>query len=226
MVSAIMVTRGNIEFVSRSILMFLRQIWPCKELIIATNAVTEELEKLILGSGPDVRLVALPAGLRLGDHRNLAIAKSRGDYICVWDDDDLYDSGRISVQMKILLESNVEAVFLSRQLIWWQSRSLLFVSNKRVWENSLIASRSALSIYPSLDKGEDTKMVDFMLKHHSCSLVDAPSLYCYCITGSNTSGQLHFENMLKHASQVIDAKEQQAIMSSLNCFSVLHGKSR
>lgn len=224
MVSAIMVTRGNIEFINRSIQMFLLQTWPCKELIIATDVVTEELDKLILTSGPDVRLVTLPLGLRLGDYRNIAIAKSRGDYICQWDDDDFYDSRRISVQMNILLESSVDIVFLSRWLVWWQAKSLFFISNSRVWEGSLIAKRSALSIYPSLGKEEDTKMVDFMLKHHACSLVDAPTLYCYCITGANTFGQSHFDNMLKHASQVIDVNESQKIISSLDCFSVLRRK--
>lgn len=196
--------------------MFKRQDWRDKELLVATDQVTPDLEELVASSS-GVRLLPLPLGLSLGEYRNLAISRASGDYVCQWDDDDWYDSRRISLQVKALEEAGSDAVFLSQWLIWWQARSLLFLSHQRIWEGSILARRSALPIYPAMEKGEDSAAIAFMLRHSKVSLMDAPSLYCYCVTGQNTYADSHFEGFLRRAAYVFTRAQFAEAFRSLDC---------
>lgn len=221
LVSCLMVTRGNIGLIRSSYDSFKAQTWKHKELLIVCDNVTSELRALA-GSDPhEVRLIESPAGSTLGDLRNLSVARSRGDFICQWDDDDLYDPNRISVSLRVLSQASVDAVFLSAWLMWWEARALLAVSPRSVWDGSIFARRSVVPIYPSQAKGEDNFVTNWICRNHPVALIEQPQLYLYRITGANTWNAQHFERLFRHASKTFQAAEIEEAFK-LPCFRFAH----
>lgn len=221
LVSAVMVSRGNIEFISRSIRMFIAQSWPYKELVLVTDKVSEELYNLSSAFGGLIQLIEAPSGLNLGDYRNISVARARGNFICQWDDDDFYHRDRISSMMSVLFSSDADAVFLSRWLMRWESREWIAISNARVWEGSFLARKHAIRVYPSMSRGEDTVMVNALLRRSTVAMLDAPHLYCYSVTDRNTWSISHFEDLFKAADHVFVDAEYQKALDSFECFETL-----
>ena len=218
LVSALMVTRGKLDFVKRAIKLFENQSWLNKELIIISNTKNDEIMKLINESNEKIEIHLSPKGLTLGNLRNISISIAKGEFICQWDDDDLYHRDRILSMMNVLRESNADAAFLSQLLMYWISKQQLALSPKRIWEGSVIMKRSASITYPSLKKGEDTMVVNHQIKKHKIALVHAPHLYTYCITGSNTWDVNHFERLFEN-SQIYSPSEADKIKRQLDYFS-------
>jgi glycosyltransferase involved in cell wall biosynthesis len=215
LVSALMVTRGSLDLVRCAVSSFRAQTWPNRELVVVCDAVTPELRDFI--SGANERLIEAPLGLTLGHLRNVSIAHSLGEYVVQWDDDDLYDPNRISIAVRALLRCGVSAVFMRQWLIWWQSRDLLALSGRRIWEGSMLARREAVPVYPSMSKSEDSALVDMLTRLHSYALIDAPTLYCYRITGENTWSEQHFEALLAQGSQHFERQEMAKLLKA-PCF--------
>jgi glycosyltransferase involved in cell wall biosynthesis len=202
LVSCVMVTRGNPELVKKSIGYFVNQSWRNKELVIVTDRVSKKLKGVLDAELSEVtyHLVNVPAGLTLGDYRNISVSNSSGEYICQWDDDDIYHPDRISACMRVLLKSGSSAVFLSRWTMIWPARNLACVSESRIWEGSMISRRDVVPVYPSLKRTEDTEMVDMLCRHHQISLLDYPKLYFYTVTGENTNTDDHFTGLFNRAT--------------------------
>lgn len=218
LVSCLMVTRGNPGMVATALACFRAQTWSNKELVVVCEDVRPALREL-LKDDDRIRLIEVSHKVSLGDLRNLAVAHSSGTYVCQWDDDDLYDPRRIAVQMGILTSAGVMSVFMNRWLIWWAARDTLALSNKRVWEGSMLAHRSVLPIYPALARKEDSYVTHWVTAHHPTALMDWPQMYCYRITGQNTWDEAHFERMLSQASKVFEGEEKAAVLR-LPCFTV------
>lgn len=218
MVSALMVTRGDIGKVSNSVKSFARQTWNNKELIIVVdNSLTEKLASAIDDARGEafVRVFESPRLTSLGDLRNYSVARAQGEFICIWDDDDLYDKERIKASLMILKEANADAVFLSQFLIYDQARNVHVLSNRRIWENTMLVKRSCIPVYPSLSKEEDTLMVSMQLKYAKVATFVAPTLYAYCRTGSNTWGDAYFSRLFDLSEKVFSNEEALKILARL-----------
>jgi glycosyltransferase involved in cell wall biosynthesis len=97
LISCVMPTYGRSDYVSESLSMFLAQDYPNKELIILNDCPGQEL----LGDYPGVTIVNSPTRWNtLGEKRNAAVAMAKGEYIAVWDDDDIYMPWRLSYCMQ------------------------------------------------------------------------------------------------------------------------------
>ncbi len=218
-----MPTRGNPKLVARAIRGFQLQTWPERELVILTSQRSSELEALI-AVDPRIRLYDTPAGLSLGDQRNLTVARAEGTYVATWDDDDCHAPARLSTSMKILLNSDAQAVFLSRLLIWIQTSKRLGLSGHGVWENTMVARRSALPAYPALQRGSDTAVRIMMAQHSRLALIEQPFLYAYCYTGENTWDEHHFLGFLNAGKQEFTESSYHQAMAH-ECFRCLqpHG---
>jgi glycosyltransferase involved in cell wall biosynthesis len=216
LVSAVMVTRGNVEMVRSSLASFRAQTWPNKELVVVCAAVTAPLRELLNRSNE--KLIEVPGSLTLGNLRNIAVSMASGDYICTWDDDDLYDPSRVAVSMQVIIQAGVAAVFLKQLLIWWPERDVLALSGPRPWEGSMLAKRAAVPIYPSMAKSEDFVAVDYLCRQHAFALLDAAKMYCYRITGENTWDEAHFNRLLAQSPKRFEGKEKEDLLNSA-CFS-------
>jgi len=198
----------------RSVRQFLLQDYPERELVVVDDGPDSGLGTFLNGIG-DSRIVyvRLPyTGKSLGELRNLAVAQAGGELVAQWDDDDLHDPSRLSVQYGVLRLFGVEACFLRRESIWWPGQRRLAVSCPKVWESSILCLRDRLPAYPELAKGEDTPVVQTVWEGGRVALLDAPWLYVYVCHGRNTWDAGHFDMWWETASQRIVGRVYEEIV--------------
>jgi hypothetical protein len=217
LVSCLMVTRGQL-FPSRfAVECFRRQTWAERELVLVCDAPGTPIELHCRALGdPRIHVVTpdTPA-ISLGALRNLSVNAARGDWICQWDDDDLYHPQRLELGMLLLQSMQADAVFLSRWMLWSPTARRIGVSGAREWEGSMLARRTAVPDYPGLARGEDTAVMHAMLQRGRIALLDAPWLYTYVQTGANTWTAQHFEAIWQAASFVEAPAGYEAALAAL-----------
>lgn len=201
-VCCVMATVDRAEHVHRAVAGFLGQTYPHRELVICTNRPNPELIALADNhAGNGVRLLVHPdPAAGPGALRNAAIATTDAELVCVWDDDDLHDPARLTVQVKALRETGSAACFLERLVLWHPDRNRLGISVRRAWEGTLLAIRCTLPRYPDLPCREDTPVIDNLLRDHRVVTVDLPRLYTYVFHGVNTTDPAQLERWWETAT--------------------------
>jgi hypothetical protein len=202
LVSCIMVTRGWVNPARWSIECFLNQTYGNRELVVLTTNEDGDLADYIQSlNDPRIRFVGVfPRGISLGAQRNLAVGEARGEFICTWDDDDLFGADRITAGITAITTSGSAAAFLERICIWWPARQQVVISARHHWENTMIARRSALPPYPELDRSEDSEAVAQLVLANPISIIDDPNLFVYVVWGNNTWGPEHFQKFFQRAT--------------------------
>ncbi|HYH23441.1 MAG TPA: glycosyltransferase [Azospirillum sp.] len=207
LISCLMVTRGRSGLLRLAIEGFARQTYPNRELVIVCDSPAlpqdDPLERAIRDAAcPNIRLIRVriasqsgtqPAGLTLGELRNIAVDQAAGRYVCQWDDDDLYDPCRLEMQQRVLAATGAQACLLGRWMIWWPAEDRLAVSCERDWEGSLLCETAVMPRYPALRRGEDTPVVAQLRRSARVVRMDLPRLYTYVVHGGNTFTAPHFE---------------------------------
>ncbi len=203
LVSCLMVSRGRLLPARHAIECFRCQTYRQRELVIIDdNPASELVEFLAVLDDPMIRHIILPASQgSLGSLRNRALAESRGDMVCQWDDDDLFDSRRLAWQVEALQTCKAQACFLHRWTLWWPAERRIAVSCERIWEGSMLARRAAVPDYPDQRRGEDTVVTGQIIAGHRVALMNAPELYCYTIHGGNTFHYQHFLGIYNAATE-------------------------
>jgi glycosyltransferase involved in cell wall biosynthesis len=201
LVSCLMMTRGNLELMKYSLASYQRQAYIHRELVVVAEPDAGEKVRAFIGSQKllNVSVFVAPPGLTLGDHRNLAAARARGEILVCWDDDDLSDPRRIDTIVNMMRRTGAAAAFLSRFLIWWPQRRVAGISRRGIWEPTIGAWRGHMPIYAPLQRSEDTLTIKRLVSTHRVALIDCPLLYVYAITGNNTWNSPHFEKQLTSA---------------------------
>ncbi len=143
--------------------------------------------------------------ITLGDKRNLATQSVQGEYICIWDDDDIYSKDRLFNQKNFIEFSKKPACALASLIIYDKSTGKRYLANPRNdgWEGTLMCLKSEMGIYSSLNKQEDTPVLHHLLAQNKLSIMDDPELYTYCLHGQNTSSGSHFNTVLNYAELLI-----------------------
>lgn len=217
LISCLMVTRGRVGLARFAIDSFLRQTYPNRELVILDDGPEDGLARLVAGlRRPEIRLIRLPdQRLPLGRLRNMAVEQAAGEYVCQWDDDDLYDPQRLEYQYLVLKHAGAHACLLSRWMIWWPTGDRLAVSCEREWEGSLLCEKAVMPRYPHLRRGEDTPVVEQLLRSLRVVRMDLPRLYTYVVHGNNTFDAAHFETNWRAASVRYTGERYRALLEEL-----------
>ncbi|MBS1213128.1 MAG: hypothetical protein H6R26_1745, partial [Proteobacteria bacterium] len=194
LVSCLMVTRGRVFPARFAIACFQYQTYENRELIIVVDDPACELIPYVTSLNDDrIHLVEVATGEgALGELRNIAVASAHGEYVCQWDDDDLYAAERIQTQLAALLLTHASACVLRRWTLWWPETNRLALSGARLWEGSILALKRVMPPYPALRRGEDTEMMESLTHRGRVLSLEAPNLYLYIHHGSNTFSQQHF----------------------------------
>jgi len=194
-------TRNRAHLLNRTVDRFKWQTYPEKELLIiyeeddtATDAFAAQLNE------PHVRFLKMPVTpkLTLGALRNAGIADSRGDLVCIWDDDDWYHPRRIEVQVSHLLASHKAACIMAYILLYDAHNVQAYLGHMRLWEGSMICQRDVLKddlYYGDMNKQEDQFLVDRLKANNMVYPLIMPQLYVYVIHGNNTWHSAHFSGM-------------------------------
>jgi hypothetical protein len=216
-VSCIMVTANRPAQARVSIECYLRQSWRNRRMVIVDTGTDDSLERWLQENrDPSINYKRIVKGdMTLGDIRNFAIQRARGDYICIWDDDDLHHPLRIEAQMTAIAGSRSTACMLSRLIIWWPFRRRFVVSGGKFWEGTLIARRDTMASFASVDRGEDSYAVRKLRNNERLVYVAVPELYVYVKHLNNTWGDDHFNKMMHSAAAHFSADEHDGVIARL-----------
>jgi glycosyltransferase involved in cell wall biosynthesis len=116
LVSCIMPTYNRRPFVGQAIAYFLRQDYPCRELLIIDDG-SDPVQDLI-PDDPRLRYVRLARRQTIGAKRNLACQEAYGEVIVHWDDDDWMAPWRLSYQVDSLRAARADICGLDRVLFY------------------------------------------------------------------------------------------------------------
>lgn len=104
LVSCLMCTFGRPHLLAEAIQCFMDQDYPHKELLISNDQQGVIIE--IEDCPPNIIVYNAPFRLNcLGRKRNHLMEEARGEFCCVWDDDDLYTPWRISDSVKLMRQN-------------------------------------------------------------------------------------------------------------------------
>ncbi len=194
LVSCIMPTRNRRPFVGQAVWYFLRQDYPCKELIILDDG--EDAVADLVPQDERIRYVRLEPRLSLGAKRNAACEMSRGDLIAHWDDDDWQAPHRLSAQVERLLTTGADLCG-ARELLHYQlqeGRGWLYryPAGGRPWLAgcTLLYRRAAWAKHPFPDRSvaEDSEFVWSFPPDRLQAIPDL-ALYVALIHGANTGAK-------------------------------------
>lgn len=202
---------------------FRNQSYRYKQLVIVYEESDELTGGFLQGHTWDenIKLVNVPdkpVKLPLGRLRNLSLEQADGDYICQWDDDDWYDPDRLSAQMEAILKAGRPASVLSRWIVFDAVRRKAYLSNRRLWEGSIMCRKDILlkRPYPEISKGEDTEVIESLVRKNLLTVIhDMPELYIYNYHGGNTWEQDHFKDIFT-ASTELSPEECAQVTDILN----------
>ncbi len=180
LISCIMPTAGRPGYVARAVQYFHNQDYPNRELIIVYNKPTDlppgwHHLRDIPGAIPMVRLVE--AGTKIvGAKRNEACRHARGIFIAHWDDDDINNRNRLSVQVAPLLQGTADFVGLTNYIFYDAVGNKAYAISTEL-NNSIFSSGIATSQfmflrrlwetvaqYPNVSVGEDIEFLHCLLK--------------------------------------------------------------
>jgi Glycosyltransferases involved in cell wall biogenesis len=212
LISCLMITKNRLRHVKRAVSCFLNQSYPNRELIVIEDGNDGTMEYCNSFKDSRIKVFHLrpeeTKGLTLGDLRNLSIQKANGKYVICWDDDDFYHSSRIACMYKKLVQTNSQATFLSRWMMFWPERGYYAISFPRQmgWEGSMLLEKDKAIKYNSMSRGEDTVFCEDLknagVKIHVISEPSFHILYLYIIHGSNTWGLAHFGMLFSLSEQL------------------------
>lgn len=215
-VSALMVTKDRNKLAKISILSFLKQTYPNKELIIIDDSESDELKNFIKTvNNHRILYYHLPSeNLTLGELRNISVEKANGEYICQWDDDDLYNPIRIEVQMSVISNLKVDGCYLDKIYSWWPLKGKLSISRSRVWECTLLCRKDIILNYPNIRKGEDSAMIENILNR--LVPISNTELYIYGIHGKNTWDEGHFNRQWDQSTNQFEYDTYDSIIENIS----------
>lgn len=222
LVSCLCVTRNRPRLLDRAVKCFLAQSWGPRELLVvykSDDAVTRDYLAGVTDSRVRAIEVPIEPNLSLGALRNLSVRLSKGDYVCVWDDDDWYRRDRLEVQMHSIRGGDFPACVLSRLICLDVSRRRGFIGRHRTWENSILCRKDAMLPYPDLARAEDTPMVEALHDQGKLLLLDRPDLYVYHFHGSNTWDRAHWAKVI-HGARPLKSSEVMRLLEEVDTMAI------
>lgn len=207
-VTALMVTNNRLHMAQTNIMRFGTQTYRNKELIVVCTGSSDHVAALDYTAQhcgvASVQVIAGDSSATLGEMRNLALEHAQGEYICQWDDDDIYHPERIALQMAGITQTGAKACLLrdnfhffadSRELYWcdWAKSPV----NPGL-PGSLVALRSAMPSYEAINKHEDSSLLRRFGLEPLCLINGKGFLYTYVFQGTNTFDRDHHKAIVNN----------------------------
>lgn len=207
-ISCLCHTKNNKSLLERAIRCFKAQTYPKKDLLVIfeeDNLVAPDVLSAINDESISSLRIPTNPKLTLGEMRNIGVQQCKGDFFCVWDDDDWFHCQRLEHQMNSILLSHKPATMLSFFLMFDTHENQAYLSRIRLYEASLLCNKAVFKddiMYAPLSKGEDTHLADKLASGNLVFPHVMPQLYVYTYHGSNTWDRGHFEFLFKYAQKL------------------------
>lgn len=194
LISCICITENRPEMLFKSILSFAQQTYENKELVISYPK-TDEKTRLLVNyflENKGISLISLERkeNESIGKARNKAIANSNGEYICIWDDDDIFHEVRIAEQYNALLTNNdqFQASVISQIFLYHIFNLTAYVSFPSYWACTLLCKREYIlnNLCSDTDQFECKPILNYLNSTNQLiSINSSPFLYTYVFHGGN-----------------------------------------
>ncbi|NQX37631.1 Glycosyl transferase family 2 [Pedobacter steynii] len=222
LISCICITRERPLFLQRTIACFMRQEYQNRELVISypdndlpTKNLLDHMEKIFANK---FLRIERPVFETLGMARNKAIELAKGEFICIWDDDDFHNSHRLSHQYNVIKDGPFKASILANVLIYDAEGKETYYSCQRGWEGSLLCEKEILLKKKYLDsnKNEWNALLFFLSSGNVLYYItEMPHLYVYVYHSDNTMASSLFEHFLLQ-SIPIEENDNKSIQKSIS----------
>lgn len=113
LVSIIIPTYNRAELISETIQSILNQSYNNFELLIISDASTDKSDEVIM-SFEDDRIIFIKMNKNSGRPavpRNIGIDRAKGEYIAFCDDDDLWETNKLEIQIGEMIEHDLDMTF-------------------------------------------------------------------------------------------------------------------
>ena len=219
MITCVMVTRGRLELMRRSIACYTKQTYANKHLVILSQgdrATNDNIRAYIASLGrADIEFLDAPPDITLGAMRNTSVELATGEVVCQWDDDDLSHPDRLATQYRTLIGddrrmASMYCDFLkyyrtSGELYWcdWSNERLpqgRYICNtlmfyKRDFGNIVYPEKG-----PQCQVEEDLNVLNQLLGRGEVGKVFAGWQFIYVFHGSNVYDIEHHNHTLNTAT--------------------------
>ncbi|SEB19894.1 glycosyltransferase family 2 protein [Pedobacter hartonius] len=219
LVSCLCITDNRPSLLLKAIVNFDAQNYPNRELVISypsTDIATKNLlNRLLETSDLNIIPVERNASDSIGKAKNLAIHHCEGDYICTWDDDDIYYTNRLAHQFNSLQGQGkyFQAGILSHILLYNANTQKAYSSFPSYWGGSLICRKDLIIRYPysNTNIAEDTSLLKSLESIKLLQKIDdAPYLYIFVYHGKNALDHSYY-HFFSSRSQQLDQETAQNI---------------
>lgn len=201
MITCVCPSRNRWSFLQRAIYQFKSQSFAReKELLIIYDDNSLSLNHIEAINDPEIRTIKVPEILNIGQRRNLATNYARGDYICVWDDDDIMSLSRLHRQYEYMIAENKQACALNSVMLINMIREKYDISIlKQFCCNTLLCNKDLLirHRYEEVQQGGDVPVLTKLLAYNHLAVMSAPELYGYVYHGNNIWDEQHFEKQMR-----------------------------
>ena len=201
LISCICITAHRPEMLYRAIVSFDQQDYPNKELVISYPEA-DQITKDLVGRFIDETDIAIIEIERNNSHsigraRNNAIENCNGDYVCIWDDDDLYFPSRITEQYNSIVRYNhaYEGAVLLHILLYHRFNQSAYVSYPSYWSCTLLCNKKHLITHPCADSDqfECMPVINYLAASNLLLAIDSqPHLYTFMFHGLNLMNYINF----------------------------------
>lgn len=156
--------------------------------------------------------------ITLGMKRNLAIKAAKGDYICVWDDDDWYAENRIHNQMNFLQFTGKQACALANTIFYDSGTGQVWRNLLRLvgHENTLLFKKQPGAVYDNRNTKEDTPLLLRFYNKNELAVMEDAELYIYNYHRKNTSSSDHFNTIIDTCTLELDDAVIARVRSALS----------
>ena len=224
LVSCICITHKRPEQLLKAILNFKDQTYLHKELIISYPKDDIPTKDLIRKASAlyclKIMTIERDQEVSVGAAKNIAVSMARGEYICIWDDDDYHAPNRLHHQMYVLqiTEKSYQASILLRITLYDHLTQRANLSLPYNWSGTLLCSTPLLLQHPYEDTNllEDINLIRFLESENLLLHIEyAFILYIYVYHGNNALDYHHFRYFMKNSFKFTD-KYNKTVQQILN----------
>lgn len=224
LVSCICITYNRPEQLLKAILNFKDQSYLHKELIVSYPKEDTPTKDLIRKASAlyflKIITIERDKELSVGAAKNMAISMAKGEYICIWDDDDYHAPNRLHHQMHVLQTTGTsyQASILLRITLYDHLTQRANLSLPYHWSGTLLCRRSLLLQHPFENTNflEDINLIRFLESENLLFRIEyAFMLYIYVYHGRNALDYHHFSYFMRNSFKFTD-KYNKTVQQTLN----------
>lgn len=209
LISCICITDRRPGMLLKSIISFDQQNYPNTELVISYPENDWETKNIIsqIRQICDIRIMAITRTQcdTIGEARNDAVEQCSGEYVCIWDDDDIYFFSRIADQYNLLQGNGkyFQASIVSQIILYDAITEESYLSHSYHWAGSLLCRKKHFLANPCNHSNEFECAPVINYLHMNQLLLQSdfnPQLYIYVYHGGNKTNRYSFQYLTKRSS--------------------------